>query len=109
MSTQQLREIYRAADENANGTRNYMYPEIDVNGMTLSFDVDMDLERDMDDPEKLQRAVGISYGPVNGGADDLVYTRRIDGSTGVADSDIVSEDEFVQRVTELAEEWRARL
>ena len=105
MSDTELRHIYHAAAANENGAGNYMYPTVEVENLALEFDVDMDLNRDMDDPDRLQRAVGIAYSPAAGGADDLVYTTKIEGST-VSAADVVSEEEFVQRVHEVARDWR---
>lgn len=88
----ELKDIWEQAVNNADGAENYFYDrEVRVNGVNLSFDVDL--------------STAIYYSAGNGGVDDLVYAKT-SASDGASDQDIMdSEEEFINRVKEIADDW----
>lgn len=89
----ELRDIWQQAVENAEGGENYFYErEVRVNGVILRFDVDL--------------STAIYYSAGQGGVDDLVYAKT-SASDGANSQDIMdSEEEFINRVKEVSEDWR---
>lgn len=88
----ELSDIWQQAVENAEGEENYFYDrEVVVNDVTLKFDVDL--------------STAIYYSAANGAVDDLVYAKTA-ASDGASEQDTMdSEEEFINRVEELSEEW----
>lgn len=95
---EKLKEIWQVAVENSTGEPDAYIgddgtTEAEVNGTTIEFDADMD--------------TAIWYAPVWGGTSDLVYAKKtLDDDYNPLEI-LDSEEEFIERVTSMVEEWNS--
>lgn len=100
MSTdiEKLKEIWNVAVENSTGEPDAYIgddgtTEVEVKGSTIRFDADMD--------------TAIWYSPSWGGASDLVYAKKVLRDGHNPPEVLESEEEFIDRVTSVVEEWNS--